>query len=335
MLNITVAIRTYNGATRLPLVLDRLRSQIQTEHIQWEVIVVDNNSDDETAKVVRTYQNNWQQPCQLRYIFEPQQGAAIARQRAIQEARGTLIGFIDDDNLPTSNWVAAAFAFAQAHPNVGAYGSRILPDYEIEPPKDFQRIAHYLPINDHKQSFRYDTYQKGLPVGAGLVIRKQVWLEHVSGQQIIQGPVGQKLTLKGEETEALSFIKQSKWEIWYNAEMTIVHRIPKWRLEKDYLVKFFRVIGLSQHRLRMLRYQPWQRPFIFPLLLSNDIRRAALHFIKHRDAIDEDIVTSCEMEFLLGRLLSPFYIWNRLYRNNQSRLAIKQSSENTGSQANI
>lgn len=335
MLDITVAIRTYNGAARLPLVLDRLRSQIQTDSIQWEVVVIDNNSNDETAKIICTYQNNWLPSCQLRYIFEPQQGAAIARKRAIQEAKGTLIGFIDDDNLPAPNWVAAAVAFAQTHTNAGAYGSRILPEYEVEPPKNFQRIAHYLPTNTHKKSFRYDSYQKGLPVGAGLVIRKQVWLEHVLGKQIIQGPVGKELFLKGEETEALSFIKQSKWEIWNNAEMTIVHRIPKWRLEKEYLVKFFRVIGLSQHRLRMLRYQPWQRPFIFPLLLSNDIRKVGLHFIKHRSAINTDTVVSCEMQFLLGRLLSPFYIWKSLHQQSQPSLEITQNSEKPGSQVNF
>jgi glycosyltransferase involved in cell wall biosynthesis len=47
----------------------------------------------------------------LRYIFEAQQGLAFARRRAIQEAKGSIIGFLDDDNLPDDNWIAAAYEF--------------------------------------------------------------------------------------------------------------------------------------------------------------------------------------------------------------------------------
>lgn len=318
--DVTVAIRIYNGAARLPFLLEQLRLQTQTETIHWEVVIVDNNSTDKTPEIVRQYQQNWLPQCPFYYVLERQQGAAIARRRAIREANGSIIAFLDDDNIPALDWVANVYAFAQAHPDAGAYGSRILPEYEVEPPKNFQRISHYLPTMERKVAFRYDSYRKGLPVGAGLVIRKQVWLDHVV-DQIVQGPVGAGFSLKGEETEALSYIKQSSWEIWYNPEMTIVHKIPKWRLEKDYLINFFRVIGLSQHRFRMLRFQPWQRPFIFPLLMMNDIYKIALHFIKYRVVLTTDIVAACEMEFLLGRLFSPFYIWRSLYSQRQSHSA--------------
>ncbi|MCY7324366.1 MAG: glycosyltransferase, partial [Phormidesmis sp. CAN_BIN36] len=59
MLDFTVAIRTFNGAKRFPLILERLRTQIQVEAITWEVLIVDNNSDDDTAQVIQSYQNNW------------------------------------------------------------------------------------------------------------------------------------------------------------------------------------------------------------------------------------------------------------------------------------
>jgi len=58
MIDFTVAIPTYNGADRLPLVLDRLRSQLNTASFTWEIIVVDNNSSDATATVVRHYQTS-------------------------------------------------------------------------------------------------------------------------------------------------------------------------------------------------------------------------------------------------------------------------------------
>ena len=94
----SVAIPTYNGAKTLPLVLERLRSQINLDKITWEVIVVDNNSTDETAQVVQTFQENWTLQSQLRYCCETQQGLSYARQRAVKEANGRFIGFLDDDN---------------------------------------------------------------------------------------------------------------------------------------------------------------------------------------------------------------------------------------------
>ncbi|NDJ16696.1 hormogonium polysaccharide biosynthesis glycosyltransferase HpsE [Myxacorys almedinensis] len=311
-LDFTVAIRSYNSADKLLAILEQLRLQSHVESICWEIVIVDNNSTDNTAEIVKQYQSDWHQPWELRYIFEPKQGAAIARRRAIEEAKGTLIGFLDDDNIPTLTWVAAAYTFGQQHPKAGAYGSRILPQYEVEPPQNFDRIAHYLPTMERKDSFRYDSHKRGLPVGAGLVIRRQVWLDQVSPHQIVQGPVGNGFALKGEETEALSHIKLANWEIWYAPDMTIVHQIPRWRLERSYLLNFFRTIGLSQHRFRMLRFQPWQRPIAFPLLLVNDLRKISLYFLKHRTILSTDLVTACEMQFFLGRLFSPFYIWAHL-----------------------
>lgn len=326
--NFTVAIRTFNAAERLPTLLDKLRSQQHPPSIRWEVLIVDNNSTDNTVEIVQKYQAEWLSGCELRYVLELQQGAAIARKRAIQEARGTLIGFLDDDTLPALDWVAKAYEFGQAYPRAGAYGSRILPDYEIEPPPNFDRIAHYLPTMLRKKSFRYDSHRQGMPVGAGLVIRRQVWLDHAIGTQIIQGPVGRSLMLKGEEIEALWKIKSAKWEIWYNAEMSIVHKIPQWRLEKAYLLNFLKVIGLSQHRFRMLRYQVWQRPFVFPLLLFNDLQKIASHKLKHRNS--HDFITTCELQFFIGRLCSPFYIWAHLLSQKSDRRYRHSSFTRTG-----
>ena len=103
MVDLTVAIRTYNGEKRLPAVLDKLRSQVDTESFSWEIAIVDNNSTDNTAKIIQQYQSNWLPSSPINYYLETKQGASFARQRVIQESRGTLIGFLDDDNVPTTN----------------------------------------------------------------------------------------------------------------------------------------------------------------------------------------------------------------------------------------
>lgn len=309
MPDFTVAIRTHNRGNYLAKLLERLRSQRDTENINWEIIIVDNNSTDKTANIIQEYQKTWIEKFSLKYFFEPQQGAFHARQRAIKEANSPLIGFLDDDNLPASDWVAKACLFAQAHPQAAAYGSQIHGIFEAPPPANFERIAGFLPIIERKETICFNTYNiKGvLPPGAGLVIYKQAWLDCVPQHLTLQGPVGQSLAAKGEDIEALIYLQKAGWEIWYNAEMHIEHYIPKTRLEKQYLQHFFRGIGLGRHHIRMLRYARWQRPLMFVFYLINDLRRLIFYRLKYRKNIDTDIVVVSEMTLLVSSLISPFY----------------------------
>jgi glycosyltransferase involved in cell wall biosynthesis len=309
IIKFTVVICTYNGATRLPNVLDQLQSQIDTEAIPWEILVVDNNSTDSTKQVVQQYQNTCFKSGQLRYSFEPEQGLAIARQHAVTAAKGELIGFLDDDNIPTPTWVASAYLFAQNHPHAGAYGSRIQGEFEVPPPDDFQRIAALLALTERgSKKLLYVPKKKVLPPGAGLVVRKQAWLENVPKRCFLQGRVCEPY-LPGEDLEALLHIQQAGWDIWYNPEMQITHQIPHWRLKKDYLVDLCRGIGLSRYHTRMLSVKPWQAPVLFWLYIFNDLRKLFLHLYKYRGRVKSDLIAACELELFIGSLLSPAYIW--------------------------
>lgn len=319
MLDFTVAIPTYNGEDRLGEVLERLRSQINTENLSWEIIVVDNNSTDNTAQVIQEYQANWHQAYPLKYYFEVEQGAAFARLRAIEKARGRFIGFLDDDTLPTFNWVAEAYAFGRAHPKVGAYGSQVHADFEVNPPENFKRIACFLAITERgSKAHRYEPYQRMLPPSAGLVVRKHAWCESVPTRPFLSGRTTQSM-LTSEDTEIIAHIQTAGWEVWYNPNMQISHKIPSGRLKKDYLISLIRGVGLARHYIRIIRMQAWQRPLAFPFYLVNDLRKIILHFIKYRKVIKSDLVAACEMQFLLTSLISPFYLWRKRYLDAKSK----------------
>ncbi len=72
--------------------------------------------------------------------------------------------------------------------------------------------------------------------------------------------------LTSEDLEMLSYIQKSGWEIWYNPEMEISHRIPSFRLQKDYLIPFFRGIGLSRYVTRMVNIKQIYRPIALYVL---------------------------------------------------------------------
>lgn len=313
-MDLTVAIPTYNGATRLPLILERLRSQTNSDSIRWEIIIVDNNSTDDTAAVVQQYQANWPYPYPLKYYFEAEQGAAFARQRAIREAQGELVGFLDDDNLPTPEWLSAAYEFARTHPQAGAYGGQIHGEYEVEPPVNFEQIQGFLAIRQRgPEPNLYEPERISLPPAASLVVRRQAWLQHVPARPTLSGKV-RGCMVQGDDYEPLLYLHKAGWEIWYNPTMQTYHQIPHWRLEKPYLTQLARGCGLATCQLRLINTADAQKPWIMARTFLGNFRRVLLHLLKYRQRVKTDLIAACELEFFLGSLLSPFYY---LQRNSQ------------------
>ena len=305
----TVAIPTFNGEIRLPRVLKKLRNQTGLENLAWQIIVVDNNSTDGTAKLIKEYQAAWLKYIPLHYVLEAEQGAGFARQRAIQEARGELVGFLDDDNLPAPNWIIEAYKFAQAYPKAGAYASQIHGLFEVDPPENLKPILFYLAITERgEKPHIYLPSKDGFPPSAGLVVRRKAWQENVPTRLFLNGRVGASM-LGSEDAEVLFYIRKIGWEIWYNPLMEVQHVIPSWRLERNYLISLMRGVGLARYHLRMLLLQPWKRPFAFLVYFLNDIRKAGQHFLCYRSVITTNLVAACEMERLIGTIISPFYTW--------------------------
>ncbi|HEY9852797.1 MAG TPA: hormogonium polysaccharide biosynthesis glycosyltransferase HpsE [Leptolyngbyaceae cyanobacterium] len=324
MVDFTVAIPTYNGAARLAAVLRRLQKQVNTEGFSWEIIVVDNNSQDNTAKLVREYQEIWSSAYPLKYVCELNQGAAFARNRAVKEARGKFVGFLDDDNLPESDWVETAYEFGKAHPKAGAYGSQVKGKFEVEPPPNFAKIAGFFGITNRENTpHRYEPRQKMLPAGAGLVVRKQAWLENVPNRLVLNHK-GKEEGLASEDLEALLYIQKAGWEIWYNPQMLIYHEIPSWRLSKDYLKSVGRCVGLSRHHLRMVRLKDWQKPLLIPVYFLNDLRRLIIYWLKNHRAVKKDAIAACELELLRCSLISPLFLWKKRYLESKHTGKVSQ-----------
>lgn len=313
-IDFTVVIPTYNGEKKVGAVLDSLKLQQFTQNLNWEIIVIDNNSTDNTAKLIHEYQENWQEDCQLKYFCEEKQGAAFARKRGIKEANSSLVGFLDDDNLPHPDWVQSAYDFAEQYPQAGAYGSRVNGDYEIEPPENFERIASFFAItNRGAQPHLYQPAMKILPTTAGLVVRKQAWQANVPDKSFLSGRSDQSI-LNSEDLEVILYIQNAGWEIWYNPDMQIDHKIPRSRLERKYLLFLMHSTGLARHYIRMLRFKPWQRPLIFPFGLANDTRKAIFYFLRNWAILKQDTVAACEMQFLWSSVMSPFYLWSKSFK---------------------
>ncbi len=107
---ISVIIATYN---RAHLIAETLESVLEQAYRDFEIIVVDDGSTDNTREVVARYETR------VRYIYQKNRGPSAARNRGVREATGTWISIQDSDDLSAANHLAVLHAYAETHPNVG------------------------------------------------------------------------------------------------------------------------------------------------------------------------------------------------------------------------
>ena len=111
--DISVCICTYNRCQGLRSALESVLGQ-QADGVRFEVIVVDNNSTDETKQVVDGFVRRGHS--NLRYSFEGRQGLSHARNAAIAVARSPLVAFTDDDVPVARDWVSTIKRAFDEHP---------------------------------------------------------------------------------------------------------------------------------------------------------------------------------------------------------------------------
>jgi glycosyltransferase involved in cell wall biosynthesis len=106
---ISVIVPVYNGEKYLN---DALASIFAQDYRPIEVIVVDDGSTDSTGAIARSYP-------EVRYLYEENQGRAVAMNTGIDNSRGELITFLDADDLWLPNILSIQVAYLAKHPEVG------------------------------------------------------------------------------------------------------------------------------------------------------------------------------------------------------------------------
>jgi glucosyl-dolichyl phosphate glucuronosyltransferase len=129
--DITAIVCTYNRSALLKESLSRIVAQ-QAEGLRYEVIVVDNNSTDDTRQVVESFAVS--HPCPIHYLCERRQGVSYARNAGIAASRAPVLAFFDDDVLVSPDWLARIKQALDANPDVDYVGGKVLPRWASAPP---------------------------------------------------------------------------------------------------------------------------------------------------------------------------------------------------------
>lgn len=232
---ISAIICTYNRASYLRKAIQSLVDQDLAKN-EYEILVVDNCSSDDTKKVVTEEFNS---APNLKYIFEPQLGLSNARNTGWKAAKGAYIAYLDDDAIASSHWLSQLIqTFESTTPMPGCVGGKIDPIWEADRPQWLpDNLLPYLTILDWSdQTLVLDKAQ--YIAGANMAFSKTA-LELVNGFQSELGRKGKKL-LSNEELVLQNQLRNHNLDIIYDPIAVVDHHVvlnrlkQKWFLERTY-----------------------------------------------------------------------------------------------------
>jgi glycosyltransferase involved in cell wall biosynthesis len=252
---ISVLICTYNGAKRVTATLQHLAKQQLPSFIPWEVLLVDNNSSDDTLAIGAACWQNCGAPVPLRLLRQPIAGKSHALELGFLQAQYRYICIVDDDNWLAPNYLNLAWEIMEAHPDVAAVGGVGRPVCEVEPPAWFDDFAIDYAAGRQAQASGDITSVPGFLYGAGSFIRRAAWERiHQAGfKSLLTGRNGSKLS-SGEDNEMCYAFALAGYRIWYDERLTFEHFIPASRLNWNYVRRLYQGNATSEVELRPYRH---------------------------------------------------------------------------------
>ena len=244
-MDVSLIICSYNRARNLPDCFDHLLKQQNSNDINWELILVDNNSSDNTRAVVEKYTTETDLP--IRYAFEAQQGLSYARNHGIGLAQGTWVAFIDDDIRVCDVWLKTLHDTFVLH-DCDAVGGRI----HIESPQSLpQWISHdmygFLGHQDFgTQAHKMDGYNE-FPFGGNMAVHRRVFDKiGVFDTQLGRRGEGSKSDelFKGEETDFFHRLADTGGDFRYHPDLLVLHKILPYQLEKKFFLTLHKNAGI-------------------------------------------------------------------------------------------
>jgi len=246
---LTVAICSYNSAGLLPRLvegLDRLESPVD-----FEILIVDNNSTDDTRQVIEQLQRRVKRP--LRYVLESEQGIPYARNRAIEESLGsTYMAFIDADELPDPQWLIAACRGLREY-DADCVGGRIRLDLRKRPTWMTDSLLPFLGQIDHG-NLPLKVADGSTPVWSGNVAYRTRLFAGGLRFDTRYNRAGSGIG-GGEDGILFRALLENNTAMRYEPEMSIVHLIPDFKLKRSYFLKLHYISGKRAGMFEMSRPQ--------------------------------------------------------------------------------
>jgi len=233
----------------LPKAIKSLINQTLSKN-QYEIIVVDNASTDDTKKIIKEFSNIKN----LKYIFEPILGLSQARNTGWKNAKGKYIAYLDDDAIASSKWLKKIVEVFESQTKLGCVCGKVEPIWESEKPKWLSdELLPQLTVLDWGNKPKILNKEQWF-VGANMAFPKKL-LEELGGFKTDLGRKGKNL-LSMEETFLREQIEKKGYRCFYHPEISVKHHIVKERLDKKWFIKRFYWQGISSAVMQIYRESP-------------------------------------------------------------------------------
>jgi glycosyltransferase involved in cell wall biosynthesis len=238
-MNVTVILCTHNRCRTLPVALDSVGASHMPDSAEWEVLVVDNNSADQTRQVVEEYIRRF--PHRFRYCLEPRQGKSYALNTGIREAQGEVLAFLDDDVTVEPSWLENLTARVRSGEWIGA-GGRIRATKTVPLPKWIVLEGAWGLGGVLCGLFDRGDAPRELdcaPNGSNMAFQRSIFQKY-GGFRTDMGPSPDGKTPRpNEDTEFGRRIMAAGEHLLYEPSAIIYHPVLQERLRKDYFLSWW------------------------------------------------------------------------------------------------
>lgn len=234
-MKVTVILCTYNRSQSLARALASVAKSVMPDDTSWEVLVIDNNSSDDTRAAVLGFAERY--PRIFRYIFEPKPGKSNALNRAIRETNADVLAFMDDDVQVEPDWLdKLTRVFAG-----GAYsgsGGRIVPESDFNPPAWLEASGHYALAPLAMFDLGPEPGElKEPPFGTSMAFRREMFSRYGDFRRDLGPQPGSEI--RSEDTEFGMRVLRGGERLWYEPAAVVHHSISANRLTQGYFLKWW------------------------------------------------------------------------------------------------
>jgi glycosyltransferase involved in cell wall biosynthesis len=234
-MNITVILCTLNRCHSLAKTLGNIAASKLADSVEWEVLVVDNNSTDRTHEVVEHF--CCRHPGRFRYLFEPQAGKSHALNAGIRATKSQILAFTDDDALVEPDWLWNLTSALQSGEWAGA-GGRIIPVWS-------KPIPSWLSTDDPHTMGPFVAFDLGMeagplarpPYGTNMAFRREVF-EKYGGFRPDLSRSGSNLQGR-EDIEFANRLLAAGERLRYEPCAVVRHPAPEYRMTKKYVLRWW------------------------------------------------------------------------------------------------
>jgi glycosyltransferase involved in cell wall biosynthesis len=245
-MRIDVGICTWNRSALLADTLQQLRQVKVPTGVQWQVLIVDNNSTDATARVIRSFEAY----LPLRSVFEPEPGHANARNRAVREVDADYLIWTDDDVLVDPEWLNAYVRAFRTWPDAAFFGGPVEPWFEGTPPRwlkeHWRQVANVFAVRELGPTpFAFTNLL--VPFGANYAVRMLEQRKYLYDLTLGRRPHS---VIGGEETQVIRRMLAGGATGWWVPDARVQHVVPRERQSPTYVRRFFTGQGEVEGRTR-------------------------------------------------------------------------------------